>query len=108
MNSDETTEAVSFGLILHSGNARSYSMDAISYAKSGDWDKAEECLEKGKVELLLAQKTHTKMIQKEAAGDKAEISLLLIHSEDHFMMGQLTVDLANEVIDVYKIVSVEQ
>ncbi len=42
------------------------------------------------------------MIQKEAGGDKTEMSLLLMHSEDHFMMGQLTIDLANEVIDIYK------
>lgn len=102
MSLNEGTEAVSFGLILHSGNARSYGMEAISFAKSGEWEKAEECVEKGKEELLLAQKTHTDMIQKEAGGDKTEMSLLLMHSEDHFMMGQLTIDLANEVIDIYK------
>ncbi len=56
MSLREGTEAVSFGLILHSGNARSYGMEAISFAKSGEWDKAEECVEKGKEELLLAQK----------------------------------------------------
>ncbi|WP_339180002.1 PTS lactose/cellobiose transporter subunit IIA [Oceanobacillus sp. FSL W7-1293] len=102
MSLNEETEAVSFGLILHSGNARSHGMEAISFAKSGDWEKARESIELGKEELLLAQKTHTDMIQKEAGGDKTEMSLLLMHSEDHFIMGQLTIDLANEVMDIYK------
>lgn len=102
MSSNEQNEAVSFGLILHSGNARSYGMEAIAAAKNGDLEKAKQSIEKGKQELLFAQKVHANMIQSEASGNKTELSLLLMHGEDHFMMGQLTIDLANELIDVYQ------
>ncbi|MBY7141974.1 PTS lactose/cellobiose transporter subunit IIA [Virgibacillus sp. NKC19-3] len=102
MSSNEGTEAVSFGLIFHSGNARSYGMEAITNAKNGDMDKAKQSIEMGKQELLNAQKVHANMIQKEADGDATELSLLLMHSEDHFMMGQLTLDMASELVDVYQ------
>ncbi|QQZ10416.1 PTS lactose/cellobiose transporter subunit IIA [Heyndrickxia vini] len=102
MSSNDQTEAVSFGLILHSGNARSHGMEAIAAAKNGDLETAKQCIEMGKKELLNAQKVHANMIQNEASGNKTELSLLLMHGEDHFMMGQLTIDLANELIEVYQ------
>jgi PTS system cellobiose-specific IIA component len=99
---DEKIEAISFMLILHSGNARSEAMKAIAAAKNGDIEKAQKMIEIAKQELANAQKVHASIIQEEARGGDINLSLLLMHSEDHFVMGQLTIDLAKELLDVYR------
>lgn len=97
---DEMNE-VEFKLIMHSGNARSSAMEAIKEANKGNFDKANQLLMEAKRELLDAQKSHSGMVQDEAAGRKVELSLLLIHSEDHLASSTVVVDLAKEIINIY-------
>ncbi|MBW6408925.1 PTS lactose/cellobiose transporter subunit IIA [Clostridium sp. YB-6] len=91
---------IEFKLIMHSGNARSYAMEAMKEADKGNFDKANELLLEAKEELLNAQKTHSGIIQDEAAGKKVELSLLLIHSEDHLASSTVVVDLAKQIINI--------
>ncbi|SHK07168.1 PTS lactose/cellobiose transporter subunit IIA [Paramaledivibacter caminithermalis] len=91
-----------FTIITYSGDARSSSMEAITYAKQGDFEKAKECIEEAIEKLELAHKEQTKLIQAEAQGEKHNISLLLIHAQDHLMNAMTVKDLANEFIDIYK------
>jgi PTS system cellobiose-specific IIA component len=42
------------------------------------------------------------MIQKEASGEKLELSLLLMHAEDHLMTAILAKDLIEEMIEIYR------
>ncbi|GAA0078838.1 PTS lactose/cellobiose transporter subunit IIA [Clostridium sp. CTA-5] len=91
---------IEFKLIMHSGNARSYAMEAMKEADKGNFDKANELLLEAKKELLNAQKTHSGIIQDEAAGKKVELSLLLIHSEDHLASSTVVVDLAKQIINI--------
>jgi cellobiose PTS system EIIA component len=97
---DEMNE-VEFMLIMHSGNARSYAMEAIREADKGDFDKANSLLIEAKKELLNAQRSHSGIIQDEAAGKKVELSLLLMHSEDHLASSTIVVDLAKEIIKLH-------
>lgn len=97
---DEMNE-VEFKLIMHSGNARSSAMEAIKEANKGNFDKATQLLMEAKRELLDAQKSHSGIVQDEAAGRKVELSLLLIHSEDHLASSTVVVDLAKEIINIY-------
>lgn len=97
---DEINE-VEFKLIMHSGNARSYAMEAIREADKGDFKKANELLMQAKKELLNAQRSHSGIIQDEAAGKKLEVTLLLMHSEDHLASSSIVVDLAKEIINIH-------
>lgn len=90
------------GIILHGGNARSSAMEAIGYAKKGDIVTARKYMEDAAKELSEAHKIQTQLIQKEAAGDKIEISLLMIHAQDHLMNALTIKDLAKEFIDLYE------
>ncbi|KOS28165.1 PTS cellobiose transporter subunit IIA [Bacillus anthracis] len=74
-----------FQLILNSGNARSIAMEAIQFAKQGKMEKANEKMTKAKEEIKEAHHIQTDLIQKEARGEKTEISLLLVHAQDHLM-----------------------
>lgn len=95
-------EKVVFHIILHGGNARSLAMEAISLAKSGDFQKAEQKLEEAGKEVSEAHKTQTKLIQQEAGGERTEVSLLLVHAQDHLMNALTIKDMADEFIDLYK------
>ncbi|MCY6959933.1 PTS lactose/cellobiose transporter subunit IIA [Clostridium brassicae] len=94
-------EEMILNIITHSGEARSCAMEAIQYAKKGEFDKAKKSIEQSNEELGHAHNYQTNLIQEEAKGNKAEISLLLIHAQDHLMTTMTLKDLANELVELY-------
>ncbi|MGG7076330.1 PTS lactose/cellobiose transporter subunit IIA [Clostridium sardiniense] len=94
-------EEIILNLIMHSGEARSYAMEAMELAKSGDIEGARGLIEKSNEELGLAHHSQTSLIQGEAGGQKAEFSLLLMHAQDHLMTTMTLKDLANQIIDIH-------
>ncbi|ABY95576.1 phosphotransferase system PTS lactose/cellobiose-specific IIA subunit [Thermoanaerobacter mathranii subsp. mathranii str. A3] len=97
-------EQIVFTIISHAGNARSICFDALKHAKEGNFVEAENCLNKASEELLEAHHVQTDMIHKEAQGEKQEVTLLLIHAEDHLMNAILAKELITEMIELYKII----
>jgi PTS system cellobiose-specific IIA component len=88
-------------LIIHSGEARSYAMEAIAAAKEGNLEGAKELIVKADEELGEAHNTQTSLIQAEAGGEKIEMTLLMVHAQDHFMTSMTLKDLAKEIIEIY-------
>lgn len=95
-------EEVVLGIIIHAGNAKSKLYEALSSAKANDFEKAEELLNEADQEVLNAHKIQTNLIQGEAAGNKPELSMLLIHSQDHLMTCMSEKNLIKEIIDLRK------
>lgn len=95
-------EEIIMNLIIHSGEARSYAMEAMQLAKNGDIEGAKELIEKSSIQLGEAHKSQTALIQGEAGGNKSEISMLLIHAQDHLMTTMTLKDLAYEIVDLYQ------
>ena len=95
-------EEIIMNLILHSGEVRSYSMEAIQAAKRGNIEEAKELIEKADKEQVESHKVQTSLIQNEAAGNKAEVSLLLVHAQDHLMTSMTFQQLAGEFVDLYE------
>lgn len=94
-------EEIIMNLIMHSGEARSYAMEAMELGKSGNIEGARELIEKSAQELGEAHHSQTNLIQNEAGGNKTELSLLLVHAQDHLMTTMTLKDLANEIIDIH-------
>lgn len=90
------------GLIMHGGDAKSNAMEAIHAAKSGDFDEAEEKLADTEEALTKAHKFQTNLLTKEASGDSVELSLLMVHGQDHLMNAITVKDLAIEIIDIHR------
>ncbi|MDM5328565.1 PTS lactose/cellobiose transporter subunit IIA [Neobacillus sp. CF12] len=101
MNKEEIYE-ISFQLILHSGNARSLSMEAIYEAKNGNIDGAREKICEAEMEFNKAHRFQTELIQGEASGEAHDIPILLIHAQDHLMNALTVKDMATEFIELYK------
>ena len=103
MNKNEIFE-LSFQIIMNSGDARSMAMEAISQAKNGEIEKARTMIKDARAEINKAHRHQTSLIQAEANGEKNEISVLLIHSQDHLMNGMTVLDMAEEFIDLYEVI----
>lgn len=89
-------------LIANGGDARSHAMGSIGLARKGEYEAAEEKLITARGCISEAHKVQTSLIQKEAAGEKQPISLLMIHAQDHLMNAMTVVDMATEFIHLYK------
>ncbi|WP_332634656.1 PTS lactose/cellobiose transporter subunit IIA [Halalkalibacter flavus] len=97
-------EEVIFQLILHAGNGKSSAMEALAAAKRGDFVEAREKLNQAGQELNEAHHVQTSLIQGEVRGEKTEISLLMIHAQDHLMNAITVKDLAAEIIDLNELI----
>jgi len=95
-------ENIIFKLISYSGEAKSFSMESIAHAKTGNFEEAEKCLQLADKSLEEAHKEQTKLIQSEARNEKIEITLLMVHAQDHLMNAITVRDLAIEFVDMYK------
>jgi len=95
-------EEIIFSIILHGGNGKSAAFEAIAAAKQGDFFKARKKLEEAADELAQAHHIQTKLIQSEAKGEKQEVSLLMVHAQDHLMTAMTMKDLAAELVDLYE------
>ena len=94
-------ETIIINLIVNSGSGRSSAMEAIQFAKAGEMDKAKESLEQAKESVNEGHHSQTQLIQAEIRGEKAPLSLLMVHAQDHLMTSLLCIDLAAEMIDLY-------
>ncbi|MQS74885.1 PTS lactose/cellobiose transporter subunit IIA [Companilactobacillus halodurans] len=98
---DKQLETV-MGLIINGGNAKSSAFEAINAAKKGDFELAEKKLKESDQALVDAHNTQTGMLTKEANGEHATVTLLMVHSQDHIMNAITFRDLAGEIVDLYK------
>ncbi|GIN62052.1 PTS cellobiose transporter subunit IIA [Robertmurraya siralis] len=99
---DETLEMIAFQIISNVGSAKSIAMEALYAAKEGDFVLAEEKLVESKKYLVEGHKIHTSLIQREAAGNKVEFSMLFMHAEDQLMSTETISELVKEMIEMYK------
>ncbi len=93
-----------FEIISNVGAAKSMYLEAMQVAKTGDFEGAENLIKEGEESFLLGHKAHASLVQKEASGEKLEINLLLVHSEDQLMNAEATKDMVLEFIELYKLI----
>ena len=98
----ESMEVASFQLILHSGNARSSAHEALSMIKQNLKPQGLEKLKEAKAELLIAQKEHAQLLRRYANAEEIQVDLLLVHAEDHIASTQVSVELIDEMIQMYE------
>lgn len=90
------------GLIMHGGDAKGKAIEAIQAAKQRDFVTAEQKMKEANNALVEAHHSQTQLLTDEAKGEHVEPTLLLIHGQDHLMNAITFIDLAKEIIDLYK------
>ncbi|MGT2772175.1 PTS lactose/cellobiose transporter subunit IIA [Streptococcus marimammalium] len=101
MTEPANLEAV-MGLIMHGGDAKGKAVEAIRKAKTGAFSEAHHLIKQANDALNIAHRSQTEFLTQEAAGNTVELSLLLIHGQDHLMTALTFIDLAKEVIALYE------
>ena len=89
-------------IIVNGGDARSSSIKALKLAREGHWEEAEKLMERAKENLTKAHNVQTKLIQSEIRGEGIEISLLMVHAQDHLMNAITVMDLTSEMLQDQK------
>lgn len=95
-------ELILFNIIANVGSARSSFIEAISFAKEKDFKGARAKITEGEEIFIEGHKAHMQLVSQEAAGEKVEFSLLLIHAEDQLMSAETFKILAKEFVDLYE------
>jgi len=98
-------EDVIMSIILNAGDARAKSLMALRSARLGDFAQAEEHLKKASESMVLAHEVQTELIRKELAGEEQELTLLMIHAQDHLMTAMAIKDMVCELVDYAKSLS---
>lgn len=99
---DKKRMQIVMGIIMAGGNAKAHAVEAITAAKKGDFTEAEKKLEEANQAIVDAHNTQTEMLTAEARGEHTPIDLYMVHAQDHLMTGITFVDLAKEIVEVYK------
>ncbi|WP_371376071.1 PTS lactose/cellobiose transporter subunit IIA [Sporomusa aerivorans] len=96
------TEEVIFAIILHAGNARAEAYDGLRAAQAGDFPKAAGHLAAAEAEISAAHRVQADMLQQEAQGKKTDISLLIVHAQDHLMTALAEKTLIENMVEMHK------
>lgn len=102
MDENSALDLVSMNIIANSGDARSYAFQALEEVKAGNIEAADELLAKADEAANLAHHAQTNLLIAEANGDRQDINVLLIHSQDHLMTSMLALELIKEIIILHK------
>ena len=97
--------AVIMTLIIFGGEAKSSAIEAIRAAKESDFDKADERIEAASKAIVEAHHGQTELLTKAAHGEEVAVSIYMVHAQDHLMTGIAFVDLAREIIELYKVIA---
>ncbi|MCM8712006.1 PTS lactose/cellobiose transporter subunit IIA [Clostridium sp. SYSU_GA19001] len=95
-------EQIVMELVVNGGDAKSKAMQAIKAAKKGDMNLAKQKINEANESLCKAHEIQTNLIQNEAAGNHVQVTLLMVHAQDHLMNAITIRDLVQEMIDMYE------
>lgn len=102
MTENTATEIMAMTIIANAGDGRSLGFQALGKAKDGDYVGAFEILGKADEALKKAHQAQSELLFQEAAGEKHEIGILMIHAQDHLMTGMLANELLKEIVMLYQ------
>lgn len=98
----EGLELSIFNIISNGGNAKGLVYEAMEAAEKGDFEQADSLMNEADEFLKVAHQTQTELLQGEANGDRHDISLLMVHAQDHLMTSIEVRNLADMVIRMNK------
>ena len=101
MNKEEISRK-GLELVAFSGEARTYYLEAVKAAKNKNFKESAKLIKQAEDSLIYAHKAQTDLIQKEAQGKYSEVTMMMVHGQDHLMTTILLRDILNTLIDIYR------
>ena len=100
----EDIQTIAFNIILHAGESKNYSFQAMQSARNGRFLEAEELLKMASKELNEAHQVQTDLLVNEAKGEKVNLSVIVVHAQDHLSMARVAKDMAVEYVEGCKLI----
>lgn len=94
----EEYEKIVTEIIANAGMARSDMMTAINTARTADFEEVERLCKEADDYLTQAHIAQTKLLQQEVSGNPTDVTLLMVHAQDHLMTAITVKELAGELI----------
>jgi len=101
----EQLEMAIMNIIINAGDCKNHSYMALGMVNEGKYEEAEKEIALANDALSKAHDSQTEMIQKEASGEKIELSLLFVHAQDHLMTAISEKTLIQQIIELRKVVN---
>ena len=98
-------EMAVMNIIINAGDCKNHVYNALEKAKEGKYDECDEEMRLANEALGKSHDSQTEMLQKEAAGEKTEFSILFVHAQDHLMTAISEKHLIEEIIELRKVVN---
>lgn len=98
-----TAELEIVKLITIAGDSKAKAFEALKCVKSKNFDEARALIKESRSLDLEAHNIQTGLITKELnqEEDRADVGLLMVHAQDHYMTSQLARDLIETLIEVF-------
>ncbi|MFM9278093.1 PTS lactose/cellobiose transporter subunit IIA [Paenibacillus jiagnxiensis] len=93
-------EQICMEIISASGQARGLLLEAMDYLKPRDDKKIRELLSEANTALRQAHRSQTALMISESGGRKVEMSVLLVHAQDHLMTTMTIRDMVEKLVEV--------
>lgn len=98
MNIEQAKTAMK--IILHAGDARLKTTEALTALKSFDIAQAKQHLANANEDIVEAHKAQTAALQAESNGEDTEYSILFSHAQDTCMTVYSEMNIAEQLIDI--------
>lgn len=89
-------------IIVNAGDAKNHAYGALTKANEGDYKGADEEMNLANKALGIAHDSQTSFLQREASGEKIDVSILFVHCQDHLMTAISEISLIERIIDLTK------
>ena len=91
-------------IILHAGDAREKTMDALKALDNFDIDRAKELLKEASEDIIKAHQVQTDALQAESRGEELEYSILFSHAQDTCMCANSELNIAEHLVSLFEVV----
>lgn len=95
-------EAVVMEIIVNAGEGRSLCYEALAQAKKQEIEQAKSLLKQAKECLNRAHLTQTKLIEADQGEGKVQMTLVMVHAQDHLMTTILAYELITEMVAMHE------
>lgn len=98
----EENELIAFQMIAAAGTAKGCYLEALSLAKEGRFQEAEEKLKEGEDCFVEGHNAHAGILQRMAGGEQIVMDVLMVHAEDQMMSTETIRIMVDEMIALYR------
>ena len=95
-------EMAIMNIIINAGDCKNHAYMALNYVNDGKYEEADNELELANDALAKAHDGQTMFLHKEASGEKIDMSVLFVHSQDHLMTAITEKNLIEQIIELSK------